>query len=189
MDVKSTFLNGVIQEEVYVEQPPGFESNTFSHHVLKLHKALYGHKQAPIAWYECLSSFLANNGFERGNVDTTLFYKKYDSQFILVQICVDNIIFGATDEPFCHDFPMLMQEEFKMSMMGELKLFLGLQIKQTNNGIYIHQTKYVKELLKKFKLENAKEKKAPGWWQVLALCLRFVGCHVRYAIDNEHRVR
>ena len=83
MDIKRTYLNGVIQE-VYVEQPPGFKSNTFPHHVFKLYKALYGLKQAPRAWYECLSSFLLNNSFERGKMDATLFQKNYDSQFILV---------------------------------------------------------------------------------------------------------
>ena len=84
MDVKHTFLNGLIQEEVYVEQPSGFDSNFFSHHVFKLYKAVYGLKQAPRAWYECISSFIVNNGFEKGIMDTTLFHKNYDSQFILV---------------------------------------------------------------------------------------------------------
>ena len=92
-------------------------------------------------------------------MDTTLFRKNYDSQFILVNIYVDDTIFGATNEPLYEDFSKLMQAEFKMSKMGELKFFLGLQIKQTNNEIYIHQTKYVKELINKFKLENAKDMK------------------------------
>ena len=84
MDVKNTFLNGLIQEEVYIEQPPRFESETFPQHVFKLNKALYGLKQAPRAWYEKLSSFLLENGFERVKIDTTLFCKNYDSQFLLV---------------------------------------------------------------------------------------------------------
>ena len=91
MDVKSVFLNGLIQEEVYVEQPPRFESETFPQHVFKLNKALNGLQQAPRAWYEKLSSFLLENGFERGKVDTILFRKNYESQFILVQVYVDDI--------------------------------------------------------------------------------------------------
>ena len=118
-----------------------------------------GLKKAPWAWYEHLSSFHVNIGFERGKVDTTLFRKNYDSQFMLVQIYVDDIIFGVVNEPLYEDFYKLIQAEFKVSMMREMKFFLGLQIKQTNNGIYIHQTKYVKELLKKFKLEDTKEMK------------------------------
>ena len=159
MDVKNAFLNGLIQEKVYVEQPPGFESETFPQHVFKLNKALYGHKQAPTACYEKLSSFLFKNGFEQGKVDTTLFCKNYESQFLLAQMHVDNIIFGATNEMFCEDFSKLMKIEFKMSMMGELKFFLGLQIKQTPQGIYIHQIKYVKNLLKKFNKSDTKEMK------------------------------
>ena len=90
---------------------------------------MYGIKQAPRAWHAYLSSFLINNGFERRKVNTTLFRKNYDSQFILVQIYVDDIIFGVTNEPLYEDFSKLMQAEFEMSMTGELKFFLGLQIK------------------------------------------------------------
>ena len=97
------------------------------------------------------------NGYEGGKVDTTLFRKNYGSQFLLVQVYMDDVIFGATNEMLCEDYSKLMQAEFEMSMMGELKFFLGLQIKQASKGIYIHQTKYVKELLKKFNMENAKE--------------------------------
>ena len=81
MDVKSVFLNGYISEEVYVEQPPGFENHAFSNHVFRLNKALYGLKQAPRAWYERLSKFLLNNGFLRGNVDTTLFIRRNQNDY------------------------------------------------------------------------------------------------------------
>jgi len=92
-------------------------------------------------------------------VDITLFCKNYESQFILVQVYVDDIIFSATNEIFCKDFFKLMETEFEMSVMGELKFFLRLQIMQTPNGIYIRQTKYVKDLLKKFNMNDAKEMK------------------------------
>ncbi|MCH82973.1 copia-type pol polyprotein [Trifolium medium] len=161
MDVKSAFLNGYIQEEVYVDQPPGFTNFEFPNHVYKLKKALYGLKQAPRAWYDRLSKFLLENNFERGKVDTTLFIKKSKHDILLVQIYVDDIIFGATNESLCKDFSNIMQSEFEMSMMGELRYFLGLQIHQSKEGIFINQSKYCKELLKKFGMQNAKEISTP----------------------------
>ena len=125
------------KEEICVEQPPGFESETLPYYVFKLNKSLYGLKEAPRAWYEKLNSFLLKNGFEQGKVDTTLFCKNYDSQFLLVQVYVDNIIFGATNEILYEDFSKLMQTGFEMSMMGELEFFLGLRIKRIPQGIYI----------------------------------------------------
>ena len=129
MDVKSAFLNGFIQEEVYVDQPPGFEDFEKPNHVFKLKKALYGLKQAPRAWYERLSKFLLEKGFTRGKVDTTLFILHKNHDILLVQVYVDDIIFGSTNESLCKYFSKLMQGEFEMSMMGELNFFLGLQIK------------------------------------------------------------
>ena len=156
MDVKSAFLNGYLKEEVYVSQPPGFENQEFPDYVFKLDKALYGLKQAPRAWYERLSTFLIENGFHRGKVDNTLFLKSKGEHLLIVQVYVDDIIFGATHNDLCDGFSTLMKSEFEMSMMGELNFFLGLQIKQTPNGTMIHQQKYVKELLKRFGMEAAK---------------------------------
>ena len=101
MDVKSAFLNGFIIEEVDVEQPPGFQSFNFSNHVFRLKKALYGLKQAPRAWYERLSKSLLKKGFKMGKIDTTLFIKTKDNDLLLVQIYVDDIIFGATNVSLC----------------------------------------------------------------------------------------
>ena len=156
MDVKSAFLNGFIKEEVYVKQPPRFEDSKFSNHIFKLHKALYGLKQAPRSWYGRLNSFLINKEFQRGKVDTTLFIKKIKNHLLVAQVYVDDIIFGSTNVSMCEDFAKVMQGEFKMSHMGELTYFLGLQIKQLKDGIFINQAKYIKELLKKYNLENAK---------------------------------
>src|SRR3954463_9010233 len=161
MDVKSAFLNGYIDEEVYVHQPPGFENPKSPEHVFKLKKSLYGLKQAPRAWYERLSSFLLNNGFTRGQVDTTLFCKTSKKDILICQIYVDDIIFGTSNTSLGKEFAKSMQAEFEMSMMGELKYFLGIQINQTSDGTYVHQTKYVKELLKKFNLSESKEAKTP----------------------------
>ena len=156
MDVKSAFLNGYLKEEVYVMQPPGFESKEFPNHVFKLDKALYGLKQAPRAWYERLLNFLLKNGFRRGKVDKTLFLKSKGEHLLIVQVYVDDIIFGVTHNNLCNEFSKMMRTEFEMSMMGELNFFLGLQIKQTSDGTMFHQQKYVKELLKRFGMDSAK---------------------------------
>src|SRR5581483_8045317 len=161
MDVKSAFLNGKLSEEVYVSQPPGFIDPKYPDHVFKLHKALYGLKQAPRAWYDTLSSFLLQKGFERGKIDSTLFLRKHKGHIILVQIYVDDIIFGSTNPKMCKKFELLMKSEYKMSMMGELTYFLGLQIKQSEKGIFISQGKYVSDMLKKFDLLSCTPMKTP----------------------------
>ncbi|WJX88387.1 hypothetical protein P8452_70484 [Trifolium repens] len=161
MDVKSAFLNGVISEEVYVKQPPGFEDLKNPNYVFKLKKSLYGLKQAPRAWYERLSNFLLENGFQKGQIDNTLFRKTSKKDILIIQIYVDDIIFGSTNASLCKNFSKLMQDEFEMSMMGELKFFLGIQINQGKDGTYIHQSKYTKELLKKFNLDDCKIMSTP----------------------------
>ncbi|GAU46301.1 hypothetical protein TSUD_283270, partial [Trifolium subterraneum] len=161
MDVKSAFLNGFLNEEVYVHQPSGFVDKHKPNHVYKLTKALYGLKQAPRAWYDKLSTFLLENGFSRGKIDTTLFTKNEKHNLLIVQVYVDDIIFGATNEKMCEDFSNLMQSEFEMSMMGELGFFLGLQIKQQEDGIFISQEKYVNDLLKKYKMNESKIMSTP----------------------------
>ncbi|GJY95033.1 retrovirus-related pol polyprotein from transposon TNT 1-94 [Tanacetum coccineum] len=161
MDVKSAFLNGFINEEVYVAQPPRLIDFKKPNYVYKLKKALYGLKQAPKAWYDRLKAFLIKHEYSMGMVDNTLFTKKSKSHLIIVQIYVDDIIFGSTSQNFCDDFTKIMHDEFEMSMMGELNFFLGLQIKQMEDGIFFNQSKYIKEMLKKFGLEDSKPTKMP----------------------------
>jgi hypothetical protein len=156
MDVKSVFLDGPIKEEVYVEQSPGFEDSDYPSHVYKLSKALYGLKQAPRAWYECLRDFLITNGFKVGKADPTLFTKTIDKDLFICQIYVDDIIFGSTNKSSCEEFSRIMIQKFEMSMMGELKYFLGFQIKQLQEGTFSCQTKYIQDILKKFGMKNAK---------------------------------
>jgi hypothetical protein len=162
MDVKSAFLNGKLDEEVYVEQPPGFEDQEYLDYVFFLFKAIYGLKQAPRKWYDTLSEFLLENGFVRGVIDKTLFCKKHKGDTILVQVYVDDIIFGSTNDNLCKRFSKLMQSKFEMSLMGELKFFLGLQVSQRTDGIFICQSKYVKELLKKYKMEDSTSARTPS---------------------------
>ena len=161
MDVKSAFLNGPLSELVYVEQPPGFEDPKHPNYVYKLHKVLYGLKQAPRAWYECLREFLLKNGFVMGKADSTLFTQKVEKDLFVCQIYVDDIIFGSTNENFCEEFSRIMTKRFEMSLMGELKFFLGFQIKQMKEGTFICQTKYTNDMLKKFDMADAKPIKTP----------------------------
>ena len=156
MDVKSAFLNGKIEEEVYVAQPPGFEDPKHPDMVYKLNKALYGLKQAPRAWYDTLKYFLKSKGFIPGSLDPTLFTKTYDGELFVCQIYVDDIIFGCTNQKYSEEFGYMMQEQYQMSMMGELKFFLGLQIRQQRNSIFISQEKYLKDCLKKFGMQDYK---------------------------------
>ncbi|GJY66121.1 putative ribonuclease H-like domain-containing protein [Tanacetum coccineum] len=146
----SAFLYGTIEEEVYVHQPPGFVNPSNPNKVYKVIKALYGLHQAPRAWYETLSSFLLENGFRRGTIDKTLFIKKNKSDIMLVQVYADDIIFGSTTQSMCTEFEDCMHKRFQMSSMGELTFFLGLQVKQQPDGIFISQDKYVADILKKF---------------------------------------
>jgi hypothetical protein len=161
MDVKSVFLNGPIKEVVYVEQPPVFEDSEYTTHVYKLSKGLYGLKQAPRAWYECLRDFLITNGFKVGKVDPTLFTKTIAKDLFICKIYVDDIIFGSTIKSSCEEFSRIMIQKFEMSMMGELKYFLGFQIKQLQEGTFISQTKYIQDILKKFGMKNVKPIKTP----------------------------
>ncbi|WVZ76624.1 hypothetical protein U9M48_024581 [Paspalum notatum var. saurae] len=161
MDVKSAFLNGFIEEEVYVRQPPGFESARFSDRVYKLRKALYGLKQAPRAWYARLKSFLLKSGFVMGSVDKTLFLLSRGGDTLIVQIYVDDIIFGGSSHALVSSFAEQMSREFEMSLMGELQFFLGLQIKQDPEGTFVHQAKYTRDILKKFDMGHSKPMTTP----------------------------
>ncbi|GKC27694.1 putative ribonuclease H-like domain-containing protein [Tanacetum coccineum] len=156
MDVKSAFLYGKIEEEVYVYQPPSFEDPHFPDKVYKVEKALYGLHQAPRAWYETLSTYLLDNGFHRGQIDKTLFIKRHKDDILLVQVYVDDIIFGSTKKEMSTEFEKLMHDKFQMSSMGELSFFLGLQVQQKSDGIFISQDKYVAEILKKFDFASVK---------------------------------
>ena len=161
MDVKSPFLNGFIEEEVYVRQPPGFESAKFPDRVFKLKKALYSLKQAPRAWYERLNPFLLKSGFVMGSVDKTLFLLSRGGDTLIVQIYVVDIIFGGSSHALVSSFAEQMSREFEMSLMGELQFFLRLQIKQGPEGTFIHQAKYMKDVLMKFGMWDSKPMSIP----------------------------
>ncbi|GJW77913.1 putative ribonuclease H-like domain-containing protein [Tanacetum coccineum] len=154
MDVKTAFLHGTLKEDVYVCQPEGFIDADHPSHVYKLKKALYGLKQAPRAWYDELSTFLLQNHFFKGTIDPTLFIRRFDDDILVVQVYVDDIIFGSTHPRYTQLFSDLMKSRFEMSMMGEMTFFLGLQVNQSPCGIFINQSNYVLEILKKYGMET-----------------------------------
>nr|GEX11819.1 hypothetical protein [Tanacetum cinerariifolium] len=154
MDMKTAFLHGSLKDDVYVCQPEGFIDTDHPSHVYKLKKALYGLKQAPRAWYDELSKFLLQNHFFKGIIDPTLFIRRFHDDILVVQVYVDDIIFGSTHPRYIQLFFNLMKSRFEMSMMGEMTFFLGLQVNQSPCGIFINQSKYVLEILNKYRMES-----------------------------------
>ncbi|GJX44268.1 retrovirus-related pol polyprotein from transposon TNT 1-94 [Tanacetum coccineum] len=154
IDVKTTFLNGPLKEEVFVHQPDGFVNPNFLNHVYRLKKALYGLKQAPRAWYDKLSSLLIEHHFTKGIVDPTIFTRRHGDEILLAQIYLDDIIFGSTKPVFSTRFAKLMKDNFEMSMIGEINFFLGLQVHQSPRRIFICQSQYTMDLLKKHGMEK-----------------------------------
>nr|GFA68254.1 retrovirus-related Pol polyprotein from transposon TNT 1-94 [Tanacetum cinerariifolium] len=154
MDVKTAFLHGSLKEDVYVCQPEGFIDADHPIHVYKLKKALYGLKQAPRVWYHELSMFLLQNYFFKGTIDPTLFIRSFYDDILVVHVYVDDIIFGSTHPRYIQLFSDLKKSRFKMSMIGEMMFFLGLQVNQFPCGIFINQSNYVLEILKKYGMES-----------------------------------
>nr|GFC50526.1 copia protein [Tanacetum cinerariifolium] len=154
MDVKTVFLHGSLKEDVYVYQPKGFIDAGHPSHVYKLKKALYGLKQAPRAWYDELSTFLLHNHFFKGTIDLTLFISRFYDDILVVQVYVDDIIFGSSHPRYIQLFSDLMKSRFKMSMTREMTFFFGLQVNQSPCGIFIKQSKYVLEILKIYGMES-----------------------------------
>nr|GEY97726.1 putative ribonuclease H-like domain-containing protein [Tanacetum cinerariifolium] len=136
MDVKSAFLYGTIDEEVYVMQPPGFQDLEYLARVYKVEKSM-------------------------GTIDQTLFIRRQRGDFILVQVYMDDIIFGSSNPQLCREFEALMHEKFQMSAMGELNFFLGLQVLQKEDGIFLSQDKYVGDILKKFGYSDVRSSSTP----------------------------
>ena len=148
MDVKYAFLNGKLEEEIYIEQPEGFLLSENKDYVCKLKKELYGLKQPTTVWFSRLENYLKKQGFKRGAIESNIYLKIEDENIIIVVVYVDDIIFGRNFQILSVNFAFEMKKEFEMSMLGELKFFLGLQVYQIDKGIFISQTKYIKKFLK-----------------------------------------
>lgn len=161
MDVKSAILNGDLEEDVYMDQPEGFQLKYNPDYVCTLKKALYGLKQAPWAWYCRLDKYLQNEGFKKDTIDSNLYVKSEGNNLLVVLVYVDDIIFGSSNDAYVLWFTNVMQAEFEMSMIGELSFFLGLQITQTTEGLFLSQEKYLKEVLKGFQMEDSSPVSTP----------------------------
>lgn len=161
MDVKSSFLNGDLEEEVCIDQRKGFQLSENQDFMCKRKKSLYGLKQSHRAWYSRMDRYLQKQGFKRGTTKSNIYIKEENENMIVIVIYVDDIIFGSNSNGPSQKFVEDMQKEFEMSMISELTFFLGLQIYESNKGIFISQTKYIKEMLKKFKMEDSKPISTP----------------------------
>ena len=163
LDVKSAFLHGELKEDVYVEQPLGYIRKGEEEKVYKLNKALYGLKQAPCAWYSKIEAYFVNEGFERCDYEHTLFVKTEEGgkRFLIVSLYVDDLIFTGNDACMFESFKSSRKVEFDMMDLGKMKYFLGVEVLQTLEGIYLSQKKYAYELLEKFGLKNANSMKNP----------------------------
>ena len=162
LDVKSTFLHGELSEDVYVEQPRGYEQKGNEHMVYRLHKALYGLKQAPRAWFGRIETHFIREGFQRCHSEQTLFTKSGEGgKILIVSVYVDDLIFTGDDELMMADFKRSMMREFDMSDLGRMRFFLGIEVLQNSDGIYICQRKYALEVLGRFGMEESKAVRSP----------------------------
>ena len=161
MDVKSAFLNGTLDEEIYVEQPEGFENEISANKVYLLKKALYGLKQAPRAWYSRLDEFLLSLGFEKSLNEATLYVKKVEDHILIVSVYVDDLLITGNMEKMVAEFKMNMKNKFEMNELGLLSYFLGMEIMQTKLRCFLCQRNFTMKLLKKFAMENCKPVSIP----------------------------
>ena len=155
LDVKSAFLYGKLNEAVFVEQPWGYEKKGEEHKVYRLKKALYGLKQAPRAWYSRIETYFVKEGFEQCCCEHTLFIKTGNGGTILiVSLFADDLIFTSNSESLFVKFKNSMKLEFDMTDLGKMKYFLGMEVLQNSDGIYISQKKYAKDILERFGMKK-----------------------------------
>ena len=161
LDVKSAFLNGYLQEEIYVEQPEGFQVKGQEEKVYLLKKALYGLKQAPRAWYSRIDEHLQSLGFVKSPSEATLYVKGTDANLIVVSVYVDDLLVTGSNEKLVKEFKAEMLKVFEMTDLGLMSYFLGMEVKQDHDGVFISQKKYAKEILNKFHMEDCKRTSTP----------------------------
>ena len=162
MDVKSAFLNGFLDEEVYVDQPPGYVKKGYEDQVYKLKKALYGLKQAPRAWYTRIDAYLLQHGFQKCPYEHTLYIKSnLDGDLFIICVYVDDLIFTGNCKAMIDEFREAMTSQFEMTNMGLMSYFLGIEVQQTNEGIFISQQKYARDILRRLRMESLKPIRTP----------------------------
>ena len=162
LDVKSAFLNGELEEEVYVEQPQGYIIEGQENKVFRLRKALYGLKQAPRAWNSKIDGYLLSNGFLKSPSEPSLYIKTQRPQdFLILCLYVDDLIYTGTNPKMIEEFKKAMMSEYEMTDLGLMKYFLGIQVKQSPGQIFLSQEKYAEDLLQKFNMGNCKPMTTP----------------------------
>ncbi|KAM1651788.1 hypothetical protein ACFX1X_004522 [Malus domestica] len=161
MDVKSTFLNEVIEKEVYIQQPSGCEIKGHEDKVLKFKKALYGLKQVPRAWNSHIDKYFQENNFTKCPHEHALYVKVKDGDILIVCLYVDDLIFSGSNPSMYEEFKRVMTKEFEMTDIGLMAYYLGIEVKQNEEDIFISQESYTKKILKKFKMEYCKPISTP----------------------------
>jgi len=162
LDVHNAFLNGILQEEVYMDQPPGFVHSDFPTHVCRLHKSLYGLKQAPRAWYKRLSDFLLSIGFQASKADTSLFILSYGGALFYLLVYVDDILLTGSNSELLHKLINLLSSEFKLRDLGMVHYFLGIEVKPTSMGILLSQQKYATDIIRREGMSSCKPVDTPS---------------------------
>ncbi|CAM8884784.1 unnamed protein product [Rhodiola kirilowii] len=157
----SAFLYGELKEEVYVEQPEGYEKVGSERMVYRLKKALYGLKQAPRAWFSRIKTYFDREGFKNSSLDHNLFIEKSGDKILFVCLYVDDLVYTGNDVDLCKDFNDSMKREFEVADLGTMKYFLGVEVTQNSKGIHLNQKKYAKEVLERFKMWNCNAAKNP----------------------------
>ncbi|PRQ54239.1 putative RNA-directed DNA polymerase [Rosa chinensis] len=162
LDVKSAFLHGELNETVYIDQPQGYVKQGEEHKVYRLRKALYGLKQAPRAWYSRIETYFIKEGFEKCHCEHTLFVKTEDGgNILIVSLYVYDLIFTSNNEDMFVKFKQSMMKEFAMTDLGKMKYFLGVEVIQNEQGIFINQKKYANEVLARFGMIDSNSVKNP----------------------------
>jgi len=156
LDVKSTFLNGMLKEEIYVEQPQGFINKGNEGKELRLKKALYGLKQDPRAWYSQIDQYFIDQGFGISRSEPTLYIKTQGQYHLIISLYVDDLFYIGNNMKMMTEFIEDMMKTFKMIDFGLMNYFLGIKVKQQREGKFISQKKYIKALLNKFKMYDCK---------------------------------
>ena len=156
LDVNNAFLHGSLQEDVYMIQPSGFVDSTMPTHICKPHKSIYGLKQAPRAWYDKLNSFLLTLGFQQSKSDSSLFiYSKKDIILFLL-VYVDDVLLTGNDSQVMSDIIRQLGVHVSLKDLSDLHYFIGVEVQQTREGIFLSQQKYIRDLLKRTNMEGAR---------------------------------
>ena len=183
LDVNNAFLNGYLNEEVYMQQPPGFERSGSESLVCRLHKALYGLKQAPRAWFDKLRSFLTQQGFDYSRADQSLYFKFTSSYCIYILVYVDDIIITGSNNTELQSFISILHSQFSLKDLGSLSFFLGIEVKNCKGVVLLSQKKYITDLLKRAKMDDANSLPTP---MITSLKLT---SNVGDPVDNPHEYR